>query len=153
MALSGEPISLKGRIMLPDIAPATPLAPPPANAYRRFSRFILLGILVFLAAIAARPYLVDRLFSATTPRPIEARGNLADYERSAIEIFARASPSVVQVAGEIGSEGVKTSGDDGSGEVGVQTGTGFILGPRWSHCDEQSRRSGHEFAGSATGIR
>jgi 2-alkenal reductase len=54
------------------------------------------------------------------------RGNLADYERSAIEIFARASPSVVQVAGEIGRNGVKTSGDEGSGETGVQTGTGFV---------------------------
>jgi 2-alkenal reductase len=112
--------------MLPEIAPSAAFARPPAHPYLRFSWFILLGILVVLAVIAARPYLIDRLFSATTQRPIEARGNLADYERSAIAIFARASPSVVQVGGEIGSDGVKTSGDEGSGEVGVQTGTGFI---------------------------
>jgi 2-alkenal reductase len=92
----------------------------------RFNRFILLGILVLLAVIAARPYVVDQLFSATAPRPVEARGNLAEYERSTIEIFARVSPSVVQVAGRIGGEGVKSFGDEGSGEVGVQTGTGFM---------------------------
>jgi hypothetical protein len=39
------------------------------------------------------------MFAQTTPRPIEARGNLSDAEGSIIALFERVSPSVVQVVG------------------------------------------------------
>jgi len=76
-------------------------------------------LIVLLAVIAAQPY-VDRVLSGT-PRPVEARGDLADSERTAIEIFARVSPSVVQVAGARSS----FSGLE-QGQISRQTGTGFI---------------------------
>jgi hypothetical protein len=61
----------------------------------RFNRLILTAILVLLVIIAARPFVVEQSFSATVPRPVEARGDLADYERATIAIFDRVSPSVV----------------------------------------------------------
>lgn len=91
----------------------------------RFNRFVLLAILVLLAVMAARPYLSEQLFSATSSRPVEPRGNLADYERATIEIFERVSPSVVQVAGTVGGDLTQATGEE-SGGSGVQSGTGFI---------------------------
>src|SRR5579872_802297 len=91
----------------------------------RFNRFVLLAIVVLLAVIAARPYLSEQLLSATSSRPIEPRGNLADYERATIEIFQRVSPSVVQVAGTVGGDLTQAAGE-ASGGGGVQSGTGFI---------------------------
>ena len=91
----------------------------------RFNRFVLLAILVLLAVVAVRPYLSEKLFSATSSRPIDPRGNLADYERATIEIFERVSPSVVQVAGTVNGDQAQAAGDDNGGG-GVQSGTGFI---------------------------
>ncbi|MBV8746586.1 MAG: trypsin-like peptidase domain-containing protein [Xanthobacteraceae bacterium] len=59
-------------------------------------RVLLALAVILLAVIVAQPHL-DRLIYAT-PRTIEARGNLAEDERTGIEIFERVSPSVVQVA-------------------------------------------------------
>jgi S1-C subfamily serine protease len=85
----------------------------------RFTRVAVVVLIFLLAVIAAQPY-VDRILSGT-PRPVEARGDLADSERTAIEIFARVSPSVVQVAGARTS----FSGLD-QGQISRQSGTGFI---------------------------
>jgi len=76
-------------------------------------------LIILLAVIAAQPY-VDRVLSGS-PRPVEARGDLAESEQTAIDIFARVSPSVVQVAGARPS----FSGLD-RGQISRQTGTGFI---------------------------
>src|SRR5580704_346866 len=89
----------------------------------RSNRFILLAIAVLLAIIAARPYVFDRMYSATEPRPVDARGDLAEYERATIGIFDRVSPSVVQVAGTVGGD-LSEAGEEGGG--GVKSGTGFI---------------------------
>lgn len=89
----------------------------------RITRILLLGIFVLLAALVAQPYLERQLFSAKTPRPIEARGTLADIERSTIALFDQVSPSVVQVAARAGADDLsKAEGD----ETGVKTGTGFV---------------------------
>lgn len=91
--------------------------------YDRFGRFALFGLLVLLGIIAAQPYF-ERLMFPATPRAVLPRGNLADAERTAIEIFERVSPSVVQVAGR---PGAVTSSAEEEGEGGrVQAGTGFI---------------------------
>ena len=87
-------------------------------------------------AFTARPYVDWLLFAATEPRPVEARGSLADAERTSIDIFRRASPSVGSGRGRtdwaVGGR-VATSGSgfvrDASGNVvtdshvveGVQT--------------------------------
>ena len=89
----------------------------------RFNRLILIAILVLLVIIAARPYVADQLFSATAPRQVEARGDLADYERATVAIFDRVSPSVVQVAGPAVAADHSVSGSE---ERAVQSGTGFV---------------------------
>ncbi len=89
----------------------------------RFLRAVLLVVLALAVVILARPYIDQALFAAKTPRPIEARGNLADLEKLNIEIFQRASPSVVQIAG--------TSGGPSSqfGQQEVKSGSGFVWDP------------------------
>jgi S1-C subfamily serine protease len=85
------------------------------------SRLLLSAILIVLGIIVARPYWEYRLYAATAPRPVEARGTLADYERSTIELFERVSPSVVQVVGRTGNQDL--SGTEGEG---AQSGTGSV---------------------------
>jgi 2-alkenal reductase len=89
----------------------------------RFTRILLLGILVLLAILAAQPYVERQLYSAVTPRAIEPRGTLADVERSTIALFDQVSPSVVQVAAKaVADDLLKSAGE----ETGIKTGTGFI---------------------------
>ena len=85
-----------------------------------FTRVMLAALLVLVAVFVAQPY-IDRIFFPPTPRPVEPRGSLAEAERTAIEIFDRVSPSVVQVVARpagAGSQGIVVEG--------VQSGTGFI---------------------------
>src|SRR5262249_11809786 len=96
----------------------------------RFTHAVLLGILVLLAVLAVEPYVMERLNSATTPRPVEPRRDLADFQRATIQIFERVSPSVVQVAGQVGNGDLSSQMGEATGEPGeqgaVQSGTGFI---------------------------
>ncbi|SDR63469.1 2-alkenal reductase [Rhizobiales bacterium GAS113] len=89
----------------------------------RSFRYVMALMLIVLAIPVIRPYIEYRLYAATTPRPVEARGGLADYENSAIEIFERVSPSVVHVVGREGGDELSLSAGD---EVGIRTGTGFV---------------------------
>jgi S1-C subfamily serine protease len=89
----------------------------------RFSRFLLLALLIVLGVYIAQPYFDRFLYSASTPRAVESRGNLSELERSTIELFQRDSPSVVQVVGR--AAGQETLPSEGEG-VAAQTGTGFI---------------------------
>jgi S1-C subfamily serine protease len=86
----------------------------------RLKRLILTGFVFLLVIIAGRPYLVDRSYSATAFRPVETRGDFAEYERRTIAIFDRASPSVVQVADSADDS------DSNDEETVVKTGTGFV---------------------------
>ena len=86
----------------------------------RFLRAVLLVLLAVVIVVLARPYIDEALFAAKTPRPIEARGDLAEIERLNVEIFQRASPSVVQIAGRVG--GVSQLGS----QQGVKSGSGFV---------------------------
>jgi 2-alkenal reductase len=89
------------------------------------SRFPQLGLglaLCLLALIAAQPYIERHLFAATTPRLVEPRASLSDFEHSTITVFERVSPSVVQVAARASSSGPFTQ--DSSGRAA--SGTGFI---------------------------
>ena len=58
----------------------------------RSVRWIGLAILIVLGFMALQPYIQDRLYSASTPRPVEPRGSLSDYEKSTIEIFQTVCP-------------------------------------------------------------
>ncbi len=89
----------------------------------RFARGILVVIAVLLALFAAQPYFDRLLFSASTPRAVEPRGQLADLERTAIDVFQHVSPSVVQVVGRAAAASDVAGPDEGGGG---QSGTGFI---------------------------
>jgi 2-alkenal reductase len=89
----------------------------------RFSRAIMVLIAVLLAAIVLQPYVDRLLFSATSPRAVEPRGQLSDIERTTIQVFERVSPSVVQVVGLPAGAGQMPVEHEGTG---VQSGTGFI---------------------------
>ena len=89
----------------------------------RFFRFAVLVVLLLLAAQVAQPYILRLMFAATTPRLVDARGNLSEAELATIALFERVSPSVVQVVGQ--QSGADASGQEGEGG-GVQSGTGFI---------------------------
>ncbi|MBX9847388.1 MAG: trypsin-like peptidase domain-containing protein [Xanthobacteraceae bacterium] len=87
------------------------------------TRIAVVVLVALLAIIAAQPYVERLLFSASTPRAVEPRGQLADSERSTIEIFQRAAPSVVQV---VGRPAAMTGSAMTEGEGGLQSGTGFL---------------------------
>src|ERR1700730_13684917 len=89
----------------------------------RSFRYAIALMLIVLAVMTIRPYIEYRLYAATTPRPVEARGSLADYENSAIELFERVSPSVVHVVGRDAPNELSLSAAD---EGGIRTGTGFV---------------------------
>ena len=88
----------------------------------RFSRVALVGVVILLAALVAQPY-IDRAFFSGKPHVVEPRGSLADGERTAIEIFERVAPSVVQVVARSAQPSAARA-DEESG--GVQSGTGFM---------------------------
>jgi 2-alkenal reductase len=98
-----------------------------AEMANRLLGLVLAAILLVAGGIALRPYVEYRLYAATAPRPVEPRGDLAEYERSTIALFERVSPSVVQVVGLGGSNGRNVPRGGGAGEEQpVQSGTGFV---------------------------
>src|SRR5258708_38551857 len=61
--------------------------------------------------------------SASSTRSVDLRGSLAEIELPSIEIFDRASPSVVQVVGRADGIAALPSEDE---NVPAQSGTGFV---------------------------
>jgi S1-C subfamily serine protease len=88
----------------------------------RFGRSIIVAVLILVGLYVARPYVDRLLYSATTPRAVEPRGNLSELERSTIELFEHTSASVVQVVGRAGAPEMTPEGEG----VQAQTGTGFV---------------------------
>jgi S1-C subfamily serine protease len=88
----------------------------------RFSRFLLVALLIVLGIYIAQPYFNRLIYSQTTSRAVEPRGSLSDLERSTIALFERDSPSVVQVVGL--AAGLEAPSD--AEGMPAQTGTGFI---------------------------
>jgi 2-alkenal reductase len=85
------------------------------------------ALLVVLALVAGlylfEPQLRQMLFAANEARAIAPRGALADYEQTAVALFERVSPSVVQVVVPRSAGGLS----DGDGEPGqAGAGTGFV---------------------------
>ena len=89
----------------------------------RLSKIVIAALLVVLAVYVAQPYVDRWLFSASTPRTVEPRGSLSDIERTSIDIFEHASPSVVQVVGRAGAlEVPQAESENGP----AQSGSGFV---------------------------
>lgn len=98
----------------------------------RFVR-LALGLTVgLLIALVAQPYVTAYLYSADAPRAVTARGDLSDAERTTVDLFARAAPSVVHVFTQSATRGralMEPEEEQGEGQQqgdGSQTGTGFV---------------------------
>src|SRR5499426_2322749 len=94
------------------------------DVQNRVVRAILVAVAIVLVALVALPYLRQTFLAASTPRPVQPRGDLAESERSTIELFDRVSPSVVQVVVPRRSDQTAMSEEPGPGAVG--SGTGFL---------------------------
>jgi 2-alkenal reductase len=92
----------------------------------RFGRLVLAAIAVLLAVIAFQPYANRLLYSAATPRAIEARGSVAESETATIALFERVSPSVVQVVAPQANGLGAGMTDPEEQQPGGASGTGFI---------------------------
>ena len=95
----------------------------------RFLRWAAGAAVLLLAFYVAQPTLNGFLFAAQDPRAVTARGELAPAETATIDLFARASPSVVHVFAQAAAQGRALMGVEGEGEDqggGSQTGTGFV---------------------------
>jgi S1-C subfamily serine protease len=90
----------------------------------RLTKIVILALLIVVGVYVAQPYIDRKLYSATTPRAVEPRGNLMEAERTTIALFERVSPSVVQVvARHAAGEPLQPEAEGGSGAA---TGTGFV---------------------------
>jgi 2-alkenal reductase len=96
---------------------------------RRIFRLLIGIAAIVLLLYLLQPTLRGYFFSASTPREVQPRGALADFERTAIELFDRTSPSVVQVVvvrQQIDpSTFMNRDGADMSPQA-VSAGTGFV---------------------------
>ena len=87
----------------------------------RFSRFVIIWLLALLSLWLAEQLVRSVLLTASEPRVVVPRGELADYEAHAIELFEALAPSVVYI--------VTQSREGGSWlfqQQRVGTGSGFI---------------------------
>jgi 2-alkenal reductase len=87
----------------------------------RFMRVAFFALVVLFAAYVAEPYVSRFFLAAEEPRPVTARGELAQAEQATIELFQRVSPSVVHVFARPSGRG-RMFMEGG----GVQSGSGFL---------------------------
>lgn len=90
----------------------------------RLARGGLIALALVAVAVVVQPYVRQIFFTASTLKSVEPRGSLADFERTAVEVFERVSPSVLQVVIPGQSREMAMSDDSEPGAAG--TGTGFI---------------------------
>jgi S1-C subfamily serine protease len=90
----------------------------------RFTRLVLVALLLLLAALAAQPYLERTVLAPPALKLVTPRSDLAASEQSTIELFRRVSPSVVQVVGT--ADGTPNPFEPEEGGRGIQSGTGFV---------------------------
>nr|WP_306424462.1 trypsin-like peptidase domain-containing protein [Methylobacterium haplocladii] len=104
---------------------------PVPDRFVRIALGITLGLLI---ALVAQPYIMAFLYAADQPRAVTARGDLSASETTTVDLFARASPSVVHVFAQSAAQGralLDPEMDEGEGGgqqggSGTQTGTGFV---------------------------
>jgi 2-alkenal reductase len=89
----------------------------------RFLRFAIAWLLLLATFWVMEPYLTALWFSASAPRTITPRGNLAASEQATIELFKNVSPSVVHVFAR--AEPTSSLFSDEQESV-VQSGSGII---------------------------
>jgi len=90
---------------------------------RNPSRAILIAVIALGAIWLLQPLVRSYFLAASEPRAIAPRGALADFEQTAVSLFERVSPSVVQVVVQHGGPLSAQEGSE-SGQSGA--GTGFV---------------------------
>jgi 2-alkenal reductase len=92
----------------------------------RATRIVLAIAGVLFGLYVLEPYVRVYVLSASAPRAVEPRGTLAEFEQTTIALFARVSPSVVQVV-TLGEQTNSFGLSEGSNELRAEgTGTGFV---------------------------
>ena len=90
----------------------------------RFTRIALLIAIILLIGFVAEPYIARFFYAEQAPRAVTPRGDLAPIERTNVELFERAAPSVVHVFAQARARReFLFEGEEGGGQ---QTGTGFV---------------------------
>jgi 2-alkenal reductase len=93
----------------------------------RTTRIIMLVVAVLLAILVLQPYVNTYFYSAREPRPVAARGDLAEFERTTIRIFETVAPSVVQVVSLSGRGRTTEAEPAGSGTGFVWDAAGHVV--------------------------
>jgi len=76
----------------------------------------------FLIVCMAAAYAAHALLPASVPRGVEPRHDLTEAEKVTIAVFERASPSVVQIAGNVEEESAKRAKE----EEGTKSASGIV---------------------------
>ena len=76
----------------------------------RFGRYALIWILLLLSVYLGDRFIRSAFLTADEPRAVTARGALSDIERSTIELFQTAAPSVVYIVAEGNRPGEAAAG-------------------------------------------
>jgi S1-C subfamily serine protease len=88
----------------------------------RLLRIAIVWLLLLLTAWVLAPYIVEAWWAATLPRAVTPRGSLDAAEKTAIDVFRLASPSVVHVYARTATPAMAPGG----GAVALQTGSGVV---------------------------
>lgn len=86
----------------------------------KVKNFIVLWVLLLATLWVGRDFVREVFLSADEPRPVSARGDLAGFERTGMELFEATSPSVVYIYTESAS-----AGESGALEKKSGAGSGF----------------------------
>ncbi|HSU06487.1 MAG TPA: trypsin-like peptidase domain-containing protein [Acetobacteraceae bacterium] len=87
---------------------------------QRLPRIVLVWVLLLLTAWVIEPYVMVIWVAARQPRVVTPRGDLDAFERTTIDVFRQASPSVVHVYAAGGRALA------GRGAAVLQTGSGVV---------------------------
>lgn len=109
--------------------PRLPIVPPHGSARRWTPYAVLLWALLLATLWVAEPYARAWLFAAGEPRSISPRGELADVERNAAEVFAARAPAVALIvtAGSVRDAFGRLGATSGSGSGFVWDEAGHIV--------------------------
>ncbi len=109
-----------------------------------FLRIAIAWLLVLLTVWVVEPYIVDAWWAATLPRTVTPRSSLGGAERTAIDVFRLASPSVVHVYARAGAPVMEANG-----EFVLQTGSGVV----WDDAGDVVTNNHVILGGTAFGVR
>jgi 2-alkenal reductase len=87
-------------------------------------RALLAAVVIVGGLLLLQPQIRQVFLAASEPRVIAPRGALADFEQTAVALFERVSPSVVQVV--VPHANSLSENGDGRDSEQVGTGTGFV---------------------------